>query len=79
MKTFNKILAELYKPNKDSPSNPESQFIHKHQNNTEFFIKNGKDYAGNSIDGPPYKGKVETYKRPPMHGYAPGQDAEKYS
>lgn len=77
MKTFTELLTEIYEP-VSGPGSPEAKFIQKHMNNTEFFIKDGKDYAGNSVDGPPYKGIVNTYKRPPMHGYDPGQDTKAY-
>ena len=78
MKTFNQILAELYEPNPNTPSNPEVQFIKKHVI-SQFGVKDGKDYAGNDVNGIPYKGDLKPYKRPPMHGYDhKGQDEEVY-
>lgn len=78
MKTLNQILSEIYKVIPDNPANPEVQFVKKHVI-SQFGVENGKDFAGNSIDGPPYKGVVKTYKRPPMHGYDhKGQDEKVY-
>lgn len=78
MKTFNQLLTELYTPLPDDKDSPEIKFMKKHVI-TQFGVKDGKDYAGNSVDGPPYKGKVDYHKRPPMHGYdSNGQDTQVY-
>lgn len=78
MKTLNQLLAELYEPTINSPENPEVKFIAKHVI-SQFGVKDGKDYAGNLVDGPPYKATIPVSKRPPMHGYDhKGQDEAVY-
>ena len=79
MKTLNKVIEEIYRPNPDDPDNPEVKFFDKHVIK-QFGVKDGKDYAGNSVDGPPYKAgkiKIQDFAR---HGYKPatGKDEAVY-
>lgn len=71
------LAEEGYTPNPNDSKNPEVQFIAKHIIK-QFGVINGKDFAGNSIDGPPYKGGVKTLDRNSKHGYNAGQDEKVY-
>lgn len=77
MKTLNSLLAELYRPEPDDQDNPETKFFDKHKV-SQALVKDGKDYAGNPVNGAPYKASNKYYKRSPKHGYDAGNDMKIY-
>lgn len=81
-KTLKTIVNEIFGAWGDrEPSNGERRFISKHMENriiSQFGVKDGKDYAGNSVSGAPYKASNQPHARWPRHGYDPGQDKAQY-
>jgi len=76
MKTLNQILDEIYG---DRPlEGGEKEFVDRHNQGGQFGVINGKDYAGNDINGAPYKGTNKYYKRDAKHGYNSGADKAVY-
>ena len=75
-KTLNKLINEIYG---DRPvKGPEKAFIDKHVITQFGVTSDGKDFAGNKVDGPPYKASNQTHTRFPRHGYDPGADKKVY-
>lgn len=75
MKTLNKVLSEIYGDRKIEGG--EKSFVDKHVIK-QFGVIDGKDYAGNPVDGAPYKATNKYYKRSPRHGFDTGADAKVY-
>lgn len=77
---FKKGLKESsVQPWGDRPiEGPEKKFLDKHTIIQALVTADGKDYAGNDVNGPPYKGGVKAHTRFPRHGYDAGQDKKVY-
>lgn len=76
MKTLKNLAAQVYGDRK--VEGPELQFMAKHVIGQFGVTPDGKDYAGNPVDGAPYKATNKYYKRSPAHGHDAGSDHKVY-